>query len=50
MARPALNAGNAYLVGGVIAFLAAWRWGNLLITILAGMGAFLLWRAFMAII
>ena len=47
---PALDAGNAYLVGGIIAFLTAWRWGNLLITILAGMGGFLLWRAIMAII
>lgn len=36
---------NTYLVGGVIAALVAWRTKNLLLTIIIGMGAFLLWRA-----
>ena len=40
----ALNLANAYLIGGLVALLVAWRWGNLLLTILAGMGSFLLWR------
>lgn len=42
----ALSPGNAYLVGGLVAIFAAWRWGSLLATILAGMGSFMLWRAF----
>ncbi len=36
---------NTYLVGGIIAALVAWRTRNLLLTIIVGMGAFLLWRA-----
>lgn len=36
---------NTYLVGGIIAALVAWRTKNLLLTIIVGMGAFLLWRA-----
>ncbi len=47
---PALTLANAYLVGGLVALLAAWRWANLLITILAGMGSFLLWRALFAVL
>lgn len=42
---PALTIGNAYLFGGLAAMLVAWRWGNLLLTIVAGMGGFFLWRA-----
>ena len=45
---PALTLANAYLVGGLVAILVAWRWGHLLITILAGMGSFMLWRALFA--
>ncbi|MCY3780695.1 MAG: AzlD domain-containing protein [Chloroflexi bacterium] len=47
---PALTLANAYLIGGLAALLVAWRWGNLLLTILAGMGSFLLWRALVAAI
>ena len=36
---------NAYLVGGIVSILIAWRFSNLLLTIVAGMGTFLLWRA-----
>ena len=39
-----LSLGNAYLWTGLIAFVIAWRWKNLLLTIVAGMGVFLLWR------
>lgn len=39
-----LSLGNAYLWAGLIAFVIAWRWKNLLLTIVAGMGLFLLWR------
>ena len=39
---PALTFANAYLIGGLV----AWRWGNLLAAIFAGMGRFMLWRAF----
>jgi branched-subunit amino acid transport protein len=42
---PALTLGNAYLFGGLVAILVAWRWNNLLITIVAGAGGFMLWRA-----
>lgn len=42
---PALTAANPYLLGGLAAMLVAWRWGNLLVTIAAGMGSFYLWRA-----
>ena len=36
---------NAFLVGGIVAVLIAWRSGSLLPTIIGGMGSFLLWRA-----
>lgn len=36
---------NTYLIGGIIAALVAWRTKNLLLTIVVGMAAFLLWRA-----
>ena len=36
--------GNAYLWAGLLAFGIAWRWKNLLLTIVAGMAVFLLWR------
>jgi branched-subunit amino acid transport protein len=36
---------NAYLWAGIIAALIAWRTRNLLITIVAGMAIFFLWRA-----
>lgn len=36
---------NAYLVGGIVSIIVAWRFKNLLMTILIGMGTFLLWRA-----
>lgn len=39
-----LSLGNAYLWAGLISFVIAWRWKNLLLTIVAGMGVFLLWR------
>jgi branched-subunit amino acid transport protein len=35
---------NAYLVAGVVSALIAWRTRNLLLTIVAGMTFFLLWR------
>ena len=41
----ALRPENAYLVAGIVAVLVSWRTKNLLLTILIGMGAFLLWRA-----
>lgn len=44
--NPALTFANAYLIGDLVALLVAWRWGNLLAAILAGMGRFMLWRAF----
>ena len=46
----ALSLSNAYLVGGSIALLVAWRWGSLLATILAGMGGFYFWRAVVSMI
>lgn len=36
---------NAYLVGGIVSIIVAWRFKNLLLTIIVGMGTFLLWRA-----
>jgi branched-subunit amino acid transport protein len=36
---------NAYLVAGIVAGIIAWRSKNLLLTIVIGMGFFLLWRA-----
>lgn len=39
-----LSFGNAYLWAGLAAFFIAWRWKSLLLTIVAGMTLFLLWR------
>lgn len=39
-----LSLGNAYLAAGVISAFIAWRTRNLLLTIVAGMLFFLLWR------
>ena len=39
---------NAHLVAGVVAVLAAWRTGNLLITIVLGMLVFFAWRYVLA--
>jgi len=36
--------GNAYLWAGLLSFVIAWRWKNLLLTIVVGMGIFLMWR------
>ena len=41
---------NAYLVGGLVALFVAWRRGNLLFTLIAGMGSFFLWRAIFGLI
>jgi branched-subunit amino acid transport protein len=35
---------NSFLVAGIIAALVSWRTKNLLLTIVVGMAAFLLWR------
>ena len=43
-----LAADNEYLAAGLVAIVVAWRWGNLLATIAAGMGSFYLWRALVA--
>lgn len=40
---------NAYLVAGIIAALISWRTKNLLLTIVLGMGVFLLWRAIVGV-
>ncbi len=40
-----VNPTNAYLVAGIVAALVSWRTKNLLMTIVIGMGVFLLWRA-----
>lgn len=40
-----VNPTNAYLVAGIVAALVSWRTKNLLLTIVIGMGVFLLWRA-----
>jgi len=39
-----LSLGNAYLWAGLASFVIAWQGKNLLLTIVAGMGIFLLWR------
>ena len=39
-----LGHSNAYLVAGLAAGLIAWRWRNLLATIVLGMAIFLFWR------
>lgn len=44
--RLALAADNATLAASLIAVVISWRTKNLLVTILLGMAAFLLWRAF----
>lgn len=36
---------NSHMIGAIVACLVAWRTKNLLLTILIGMGVFLLWRA-----
>jgi branched-subunit amino acid transport protein len=36
---------NAYLVAGIVSIVISWRTKNLLLTIVIGMGVFLLWRA-----
>jgi branched-subunit amino acid transport protein len=41
----AITIANAYLVGGIVSIVIAWRFRNLLLTIIVGMGTFLLWRA-----
>ena len=41
----AITIANAYLIGGIVSIIAAWKTKNLLITIIFGMGTFLLWRA-----
>ena len=41
----ALHYTNAYLIAGIVAGIIAWRSKNLLLTIIAGMAFFLLWRA-----
>lgn len=45
---PDLRLENAYLSGSIVAALVAWRTKNLLLTIVVGMGAFLLLRALSA--
>jgi branched-subunit amino acid transport protein len=42
----ALTITNAYLIAAVASALIAWRTKNLLVTIVAGMAIFLLWRWF----
>jgi len=39
-----LSLSNAYLIAGIVAGLIAWRWRNLLATIVLGMAIFLFWR------
>lgn len=39
---------NAYLVAGIFSALISWRTKNLLLTIVLGMAAFLLWRVITA--
>lgn len=41
-----LSLTNAYLIAGLVVIGVAWRTKNLTLTILIGMGFFLLWRAF----
>lgn len=40
-----LSPENAYFIGAIVSVVIAWRTKNLLLTILIGMGIFLLWRA-----
>lgn len=44
-----VNLTNPYLVAGIAATVVAWRTKNLLLTILVGMGLFLLWKIVIAI-
>jgi len=44
------NLQNAYLVGGVVAFIVGWFSKNLLLTIISGMAVFLLWQWALTII
>jgi len=46
----AITLTNAYLVGGIVSIIVAWRFHNLLLTIVVGMGTFLLWRAIFGMI
>jgi len=46
----AITLANAYLVGGIVSIIVAWRFHNLLLTIVVGMGTFLLWRAIFGMI
>lgn len=39
-----VSPGNSYLVAGMVAAALAWRTKNLLLTIVAGMAFFVLWR------
>lgn len=41
-----LSFGNAYLMASIASALIAWRSKNLLLTIVAGMAIFLVWRWF----
>lgn len=41
----AITIANAYLVGGIVSIVVAWKTRNLIWTIGLGMGVFLLWRA-----
>jgi branched-subunit amino acid transport protein len=41
----AVSLNNPYLIGGLISAGVAWRSKNLLLTIILGMAAFLLWKA-----
>lgn len=40
-----LSTGNASLVASLVAVIVAWRTRNLLLTIILGMAALLIWRA-----
>lgn len=44
----ALTLSNAYLIAGIVAIIVSWRTRNLLLTIILGMGTFLLWRVLMS--
>ncbi|MCK6579553.1 MAG: AzlD domain-containing protein [Anaerolineae bacterium] len=45
-----LSLQNSYLVAGVVGVILAWRTRNLLLTIVLGMGFFLLYRAVFGLI
>lgn len=46
----AVTIANAYLVGGIVSVFVAWKFRNLLLTIIVGMAAFFLWRAIFGVI